>query len=74
MSEGTPTRRASFSEPLQLQGCELLLLNYPYGQESPGWISLFKFVTFFVENIQKPFFFGKIDWSMNSVRQRAGDS
>ena len=38
-----------------------------YGQESPGWISLFKLVTCFLffENIQKSNFLGKIDWSMN---------
>ena len=30
-----------------------------YGQESPGWISLFKLVNFFVENIQKQQFFGQ---------------
>ena len=45
-----------------------------YGQESPGWISLFKLVTFFVvENIQKRNFFGKINWSMNSGPGWAGD-
>ena len=45
-----------------------------HGQESPRWISLFKLVTFqFFENILKPHFFGKIDWSMNSGQRRAGD-
>ena len=29
----------------------------PSGQESPGWISVFKIVTFFVENIQTTQFF-----------------
>ena len=32
------------------------------------------FFFYFFENILKPQFFGKIDWSMNSGRQRAGDS
>ena len=44
-----------------------------YSQESPGWIFLFKLVTFsssFFENIQKSQCFGKIDWSMNSGKGR----
>ena len=34
---------------------------YVHGQESPGWISLYKLITFFVvvENIQKHHFFLK---------------
>ena len=40
-----------------------------------GWITIFKLFTFFVENIKKPKKKnGKIDWSMNSGRRRAGDS
>ena len=46
-----------------------------YGQESPGWISLFKLVTFLLLKISRHLnFFGKIGWSMNSGPQRAGDS
>ena len=46
-----------------------------YGPESPGWISLFKLVTFLLLKIyRKIIFFGKIDWSMNLGRQWAGDS
>ena len=41
-----------------------------YGQESPGWISLFKFVIifFFLKIARNPNCFGKFDWSMNSRR------
>ena len=45
----------------------------PYGQESPGWISQIKLVTFIFENIQKHQFLGKIDWSMNSGQQWVRD-
>ena len=47
-----------------------------YGQESPGGISLFKFLTktYFFQISTHLNFFGKIDWSMNSGWQRAGDT
>ena len=49
-------------------------LGCAYGQESPGWISLFEVVTFFLLKIYRNVIcFGKIDWSMNSGRQWAGD-
>ena len=58
-------------------GKKILNKIYIYGQESPGWISLFKLVTFFLLLLKisrKPNFFGKIYWSMNSGRRRAGDN
>ena len=49
-------------------------LGCAYGQESPGWISLFELVTFFLLKIYRNInFFDKIDWSMNSRPQWAGD-
>ena len=52
------------------------VISLIYGQESPGWISLCKLVTFFLflkinKNIN---LFGKIDWPMNSGRPWAGYS
>ena len=35
----------------------IFIFVYLYGQESPGWIYLFKLVTFLCENILKPQFF-----------------
>ena len=47
-----------------------------YGQESPGWISLFKLVTFLLLlKIYRNFsFFGKVDLSLNSGPRWAGDN
>ena len=46
-----------------------------YGQESPGWISLFKLGTFIfsLKKSRDLNFFGKNDWLMNSGRRRAGN-
>ena len=45
----------------------LQLLKVTYGQESPGWISLFKLVTyFFFLYTETSIFFGKIYWPINS--------
>ena len=50
---------------------------YTYGQESPGWISLVKLALFFylfLKIYRNVNFFGKIDLSMNSGPQWAGDN
>ena len=50
--------------------CEVI-----YGQESPGWISVYKLGTFFffLKKSRDLNLFGKNDWSMNSGRGRAGE-
>ena len=48
-------------------------LQSSYGQESPGWISLFKLVIFLLLKITRHLnFIVKIDWSMNSGWPRTG--
>ena len=44
-----------------------------YGQESPGWILLFKFVTKTVANSRKLNLFGKNDWAVNPGTPRWSD-
>ena len=53
----------------------IYIFIFIYGQESPGWISLYKLGTFFLFlKISGDLnLFGKNDWSMNSGRRRAGD-
>ena len=50
-----------------------IYIIYIYGQESLGWISLYKLVTFssFFENIQKPQFFF-LNWLVNEFRTAMG--
>ena len=62
----TPKSTRLIASPLN-PGEALMIL---YGQESPGWISLFKFVIifFFLKIARNPNYFGKFDWSLNSRR------
>ena len=65
---------------LDLVTCDVLLsldiidiIDIIYGQESPGWISIYKLAFFLLKIYRNINFLDKLDWSMSSRRQWAKD-